>query len=303
MQLLAAHSAVAAAQGKPEGKFQDASDGAATQMDLIFTRLASLEYLLLDLHWVAIGQYNHCHTSSFFGDGATGTDEAYLAESPTLNDQSICSSKHNVVCGSGLSDSPPSDKKGSDLLAEPSCTISQCATLAPDQDSQDSQQQYCIWNHGSKHTFIKPGSATARELEEEAAIVLQRYFKREFLAVDTSSAEESEATLSEEEDSDDNSAGTVAVRRAYLASISGTTPTRNKDVELWTYERILSWVDGAIDQALEKEDRSAGAMTFWTQWEANIHHFPPSIRKKFVQIMDDKLTAKGFPSLRDLLDF
>ena len=93
------------------------------------------------------------------------------------------------------------------------------------------------------------------------------------------------------------------MRRAYLASISRTTPTRNKDVELWTYERILSWVDGAIDQALEKEDRSAGAMTFWTQWEANLHHFPPSIRKKFVQTMDDKLTAKGFPSLRDLLDF
>ena len=107
----------------------------------------------------------------------------------------------------------------------------------------------------------------------------------------------------QEEDADNNSPAAVAVRLALMASISSMSSTHDdKHVEQWTYEHILSWVRDAVDRSLEAEDRTSGAMSFWRDWEAIDHHLAPSMRNNFVQAMDDRMNAKGFPSLRELIE-
>ena len=176
-----------------------------------------------------------------------------------------------------------------------------------------------LWRTSSKATFIKENTATHSELREYAVTRIQPFWR---FSTCTSDSEQGHSTSNEqcddddddetndgEEGSDDNSSEAVAVRLALMASTvsfhssssSSSASCEEDDVDIWPYERILKWVADTIDAIAGESDRTKGANMFWKEWQATAKHIPASARRKFVGAMDEILHAKGFPSLRELV--
>ena len=58
----------------------------------------------------------------------------------------------------------------------------------------------------------------------------------------------------------------------------------------------------AIAAATEPDDRLSGAKAVWREWVQAEEHIPFELRQQIATIMDNKLHARGFPSLQQLLD-
>lgn len=93
-----------------------------------------------------------------------------------------------------------------------------------------------------------------------------------------------------------NSHEVLAVRKAFCASISSLSPDivrRATPAEPWSKERVLDWLSGAIDRALEKNEPHSGAMSFWLEWEGADAHLPLDMRSGIVNLIDQTLSSRG----------
>ena len=108
---------------------------------------------------------------------------------------------------------------------------------------------------------------------------------------------------SEESFAGENSAIDLAVRRAFLTSITETRCVQEPQDENneWTNAEFLSWLDRALDLALAEDGRAAGARIFWHEWALVEKHVRTTQRKSIICFLDGKLGSQGFPRLRGLV--
>ena len=153
------------------------------------------------------------------------------------------------------------------------------------------------------------------ELCDEAARVIQRWWRSgscvSSLAAGSSadvSDDDGSAELNTEEENphsvDDNGPENLAVRRAFLASISVARPNNKADGSeeaQWTMEQVSSWMDSTLEFTLAPAERAAGARVFWREWGAIEKFFPHNLRTGTIQMFDNKMQSIGFPSLRELV--
>merc|ERR1712217_835557 len=103
-----------------------------------------------------------------------------------------------------------------------------------------------------------------------------------------------------------NSAESVAIRRAFMTSITSSAASARRDddgiVELWSQSEIIEWVSGVFDCHVDPHDRISSARNIWREWEKANQHFPHQLRVGIVKTIDDRLQGRGFPSLRQLLE-
>jgi hypothetical protein len=167
---------------------------------------------------------------------------------------------------------------------------------------------YKIWVPSGKH-FIKDGSQTRLDLENEAASRIQSFFR--FCSPCSSDGESlgvselaDQLFADGEAGSRDDGSDDAAIVQAFVASTcsnSSSLPSRISFSGTWTPEQINSWVDNALDLALQAETREEGARAFWREWAKADKHLPQDIRTKLVQFFDSKLHSRDFPCLRELV--
>ena len=102
---------------------------------------------------------------------------------------------------------------------------------------------------------------------------------------------------------DDNSFETIAIRRAFMTSTCSVKhrPPGSDQSDLWTYEQILEWIANSIDLALKDDNRYHGARCLWREWSVIECHVPRQVQTRIVQSIDTKISAIGFPTLRELV--
>merc|ERR1712129_162982 len=101
--------------------------------------------------------------------------------------------------------------------------------------------------------------------------------------------------------SDDNGPEALAVRRAFMTSICSSHRNTSADIEPWTYEEILAWIESAIKHVRLAELPSLGVKAFWKEWETIEQRVPASIRTNIVKGIDAQLSSLGYPSLREMV--
>lgn len=114
----------------------------------------------------------------------------------------------------------------------------------------------------------------------------------------------SSAGDSEQEDMDHNNEEALAVRRAFMDSVEhiGHTSTRvPSSPEFWGPEQINSWVVDRLNVTIEAEDRTSAARALWCEWERVKPSIQRDVRRGIVEMVDNKLHGRGFPSLRELV--
>jgi hypothetical protein len=165
-------------------------------------------------------------------------------------------------------------------------------------------QSHCLWQPCPKSRFIQPGSLTHMELENDAATVVQKWYR----ALNSSVTEGSDHDGSERESVDNgggNCAEQLSVRRAFLlcnttAAPSAQRPGDSSD-DAWTTDQVMRWLGNAIDRACEPEDKVQGARTMWSEWASASPYLPDDMQQSIVRLIDQKLRSTGFPSLRELV--
>ena len=69
----------------------------------------------------------------------------------------------------------------------------------------------------------------------------------------------------------------------------------------WTDQDILDAVDAAVCKAMAATGAEHQAVAFWTEWSIMEPHVPMSRRKAMICSLDQKLSSKGLPTLRELM--
>jgi len=166
------------------------------------------------------------------------------------------------------------------------CTLSIC---------KSTEQSYRLWQPCPKSCFIQPGSLMHMELENDAATVVQKWYRALNDGSECESAEDVAGNCVEQ----------LSVRRAFMLSNTTTAPSaqRSSDrlVDAWTGDQVMQWLGNAIDRAREPEDRVQGARTMWREWASASPYLPDDMHQSIVRLIDQKLRSTGFPSLRKLV--
>lgn len=172
--------------------------------------------------------------------------------------------------------------------------------------------EYLNWLPSSSGslTFSRPSTRT--ELESEAVILLQRFWRSycdstssaEALLDDDVSPNSESESVGDDDSIDDSSPEAVAVRRAFMTSIASTTQATSLNTEegqLWSFEKILAWINSAMETTLDADDRPRGVNICWKEWSSIEKNVPSNMKTKTVQTIDAKLHSHGFPSLREFI--
>ena len=69
----------------------------------------------------------------------------------------------------------------------------------------------------------------------------------------------------------------------------------------WSDQRILAAIDAALETAGKICDEDRQAVVFWIEWATMEPHVPISRRKSIICFLDRRLSAKGLPTLRQLV--
>ena len=116
--------------------------------------------------------------------------------------------------------------------------------------------------------------------------------------------EEKQEEQEEQEEEEEDDEYEAAVVRAFVASTDGNKTARRPpsgDAAEWTVKQIDTWLGRTLDLALKAPSRDERAKVVWRKWAEVEEHIPEHVRTGFVQFLDGKLHAKGFPSLRQLV--
>jgi hypothetical protein len=110
----------------------------------------------------------------------------------------------------------------------------------------------------------------------------------------------------EQSDLGANFTETLAVRRAFLASVttyssSGGPRSNTSTTTEWTMENVGTWLDEAMAIAFRHDDLAVGARAFCLEWSHVGAFFPRRLHQCTIQLMDKKLQSNGFPSLGELV--
>ena len=169
----------------------------------------------------------------------------------------------------------------------------------------------CKWQPATNDVFTVEGSSIFLDLQSEAAVTIQRWWRCEFLdsaEVPSDEAfddkyESSYANSDDDHGSDDNSAEAVAIRRAFFVSIASTNTCKEEPhgSELWSQAEILKWVSDTLNRNIDGDEPLSSIKSVWREWETANEHFPHQMRTRIVRTIDERLHGRGFPSLRELV--
>jgi len=175
--------------------------------------------------------------------------------------------------------------------------------LAKTQDMESQLNRPLMLWRPSSQPFIAKSSNTQEELEQEAAILIQRWY-RECKRFSDCGELRIDADNSSKGSEDDNDAEQTAVIRAFMHSIDSNNYANvslQGGENLWTGEEILQWIDQTLDKATQAPDKTGSATTIWVEWDLAQKFVPLGLRKRIVNTIDSKMQAKGYPSLRELV--
>ena len=166
------------------------SCNASASLELLNSKLHFLEHLVLDLHWAALGQWGYFPSC-----------EAHIAEpsdihcdtqlnavlkslqSPESNLDADC--PLDAVCHPDAAGTLPTcvNPKGRcDLQSSPPAVeVGGCKQPeTAHTDTGDYTLDCCLWVERPHVTFAPPGSKTSNELQFEAAVLIQKFFRRRY---------------------------------------------------------------------------------------------------------------------------
>ena len=116
------------------------------------------------------------------------------------------------------------------------------------------------------------------------------------------SGEEDDEEHELERDEYCNSPSSVAVRRAFLASVTDGRSIGPTAREVWDLDQISVWLSEAMDTVLAAGDIESGAKALWREWARIEQHFPVEQRRQIINMLDDRMKFNEFPCLRELVD-
>ena len=95
----------------------------------------------------------------------------------------------------------------------------------------------------------------------------------------------------EQSDLGANFTETLAVRRAFLASVttyssSGGPRSNTSTTTEWTMENVGTWLDEAMAIAFRHDDLAVGARAFCLEWSHVGAFFPRRLHQCTIQLMD-----------------
>ena len=299
--------------------------------------LVVIQAMMQDLHWHFIGHRCFSYASGhsfpsgsvpqpgFHGQGAdavlkTSLNSSAPVFSPTAHfqDDSLCASPviptAQISCSGCWQVLPQSCYCGALHLC------SACAAGVQGVPSRDDVRRGTkSWSNSRAPASILAGKSPETRIstpQQAAADVVAGYWSDGSVGDREGSLRGSSAALSsmdddseqqdddEESDSnDDNSSEALAVRRAFLVSVSSGDflQASSYSAGVWSADDILNWTSATLDLALLTNDRTSASKTVWREWAVISHHLPTALAEGIVNKLDSKLKSHGYHCLQELV--